>query len=68
MMLTRLTRLRDLAGKCRNYYSYCREPFHPLPTVPITQSAEEAVKIVKSGLEISDSNGLSHPRIRRSRG
>lgn len=33
----------------RKYYSYAAEPFHPLPRAPITSSAEDAVKVVKSG-------------------
>ena len=36
-------------GIIRKYYSYAAEPFHPLPRTPINLSAEEAVKVVKSG-------------------
>lgn len=36
-------------GAIRQYYSYAPEPFHPLRRSPITLTAEEAVKAVKSG-------------------
>jgi hypothetical protein len=36
-------------GIIRQYYSYAAEPFHPLPRAPVTLSAEEAIKVVKSG-------------------
>ncbi|XP_046441896.1 4-hydroxybutyrate coenzyme A transferase-like [Daphnia pulex] len=36
-------------GIIRHYYSYAAEPFHPLPRTPITLTAEEAIKVVKSG-------------------
>lgn len=36
-------------GIIRHYYSYAAEPFHPLPRTPVTLSAEEAIKVVKSG-------------------
>lgn len=36
-------------GVIRKYYSYAAEPFHPLPRTPITASAEDAIKVVKSG-------------------
>lgn len=36
----------------RNYYSYAPEPFHPLPRNPVKATAEEAIKIVKSGIKI----------------
>lgn len=35
----------------RNYYSYAPEPFHPLPRNPVKATAEEAIKIVKSGIK-----------------
>lgn len=36
-------------GAVRLYYSYAPEPFHPLRRSPITLTAEEAIKAVKSG-------------------
>ncbi len=33
----------------RSYYSYAAEPFHPLPRTPINLTAEEAIKVIKSG-------------------
>lgn len=40
---------RAKLGAIRQYYSYAPEPFHPLRRTPITLTAEEAVKAVKSG-------------------
>ena len=33
----------------RTYYTYSSEPFHPLPRLPVKLTAEEAVKVVRSG-------------------
>lgn len=40
-----------VAGK-RSYYTYSREPFHPLKRDPKWQTADEAVSVVKSGENI----------------
>jgi hypothetical protein len=33
----------------RLYYSYAPEPFQPLPRSPVRLTADEAVRVVKSG-------------------
>lgn len=40
--------LRSFVNR-RFYYSYASEPFQPLPRTPVRMTAEEAIRIVKSG-------------------
>lgn len=41
-----------LTGQDRTYYTYVNEPSHPIPgKKPKTVSAQEAVSVVKSGME-----------------
>ena len=53
MLIPQLERSWHFARMSRNYFSYFREPFQPLFKSPIIQSAEEAVKIIKSSKDIS---------------